>query len=206
MYSWLLLLKSKGTITPNPVKVFCHGSFNRGFWINPSHAYMECHPLKEQPLLKAKGMQILWQYFTIRQKSFKMNSCTFSLIFSDFLYYVALLSHEIPLNLQYHTDFLLSEKPLIAELCYQGISLCKACACCLAACVRSLFSALSHALPSSWIDRIEWRARAGSSCMYEGVDNYGIPISDGVVVTPAGLKSEIEHLIERAGTRWQSWL
>lgn len=33
-----------------------------------------------------------------------------------------------------------------------------------------------------------------------------ISIWNGVVVTPVGREGEIEHLIERAGARWQSWL
>lgn len=46
---------------------------------------------------------------------------------------------------------------------YQDISLCRACARCLAACMRSLFSALSHSIVGA-----EWKPKAGSSCMYEG--------------------------------------
>lgn len=64
------LLRSRGTTTPNELKVFCHGSFNWGFWINPSGAFRE-HPLWKPIYWTAEDKSVpnIWEYIVMKLKN-----------------------------------------------------------------------------------------------------------------------------------------
>lgn len=82
--------------------------------------------------------------------------------------------------------------------CCRALSLRHFCA--SAACMGSLFSALSHCPPSQCRDR-----GRGSSCMYEGLGRRLPGFQSGMdgeaAAAPVGHRGEIEHLIERAAAR-----